>query len=305
MESFFDQIQILPRALLIEGANDMPISRLRGLWGGRGIMDLDPAAYDAVFREPEGTSESGTAPAYVLADGGHPAPGLRLLHWTLIGRDAIARDEVLRRAWDIAGAAGTGAERFAVRDLRPFSPRGDILPPGFTSTGWPLAHAQWPLTGPPESKPCVLAFPNGLHLVEKVGGRERFQTIVTFDDIISAARARLARWLPLHLQAPFNTLGPKLEEHAAEIRATVRLKRGQPDPRGNGKTPRDYPVLHGEIRLPQGPGPLWPLLLAIRWLHLGKHSAEGIGRMELIELTTETESPKPKAQSDQHQKHPH
>lgn len=40
----------------------------------------------------------------------------------------------------------------------------------------------------------------------------------------------------------------------------------------------------GELHLPAGPGPLWPLLAAALWLHLGKGTIVGLGQPKVLGL---------------------
>ncbi|MEW6744994.1 MAG: CRISPR system precrRNA processing endoribonuclease RAMP protein Cas6 [Planctomycetota bacterium] len=37
----------------------------------------------------------------------------------------------------------------------------------------------------------------------------------------------------------------------------------------------------GMLELPDGPGELWPLLLAAQWLHVGKGTVMGLGRLDV------------------------
>jgi hypothetical protein len=37
----------------------------------------------------------------------------------------------------------------------------------------------------------------------------------------------------------------------------------------------------GWLDLPAGPGPLWPLLAAVQWLHLGKSTVIGLGQLRI------------------------
>ena len=43
----------------------------------------------------------------------------------------------------------------------------------------------------------------------------------------------------------------------------------------------------GALALPHGPGPLWPLVVAVSWIHLGKGTVFGLGQM-LIALRDES-----------------
>jgi hypothetical protein len=38
----------------------------------------------------------------------------------------------------------------------------------------------------------------------------------------------------------------------------------------------------GYLDLPHGPGPLWPLLAAAQWLHLGKGTVMGMGQLSVV-----------------------
>ena len=40
----------------------------------------------------------------------------------------------------------------------------------------------------------------------------------------------------------------------------------------------------GSLVLPQGPGELWPLFAAARWLHLGKGTIMGLGKLEAVPI---------------------
>jgi uncharacterized membrane protein YkvA (DUF1232 family) len=42
--------------------------------------------------------------------------------------------------------------------------------------------------------------------------------------------------------------------------------------------------VQGELLLPHGPGPLWPLLSASEWLHLGKGTTLGLGQLQLDDM---------------------
>jgi hypothetical protein len=43
----------------------------------------------------------------------------------------------------------------------------------------------------------------------------------------------------------------------------------------------------GDLDLPAGPGPLWPLLAAALWLHLGKGTTVGMGEVRVLPLPEE------------------
>ena len=305
-KTYLSQIPILPRTITIETAKDVSASKLRGLWGSA-IMRLDEDAYHTVFRLPEkkkGTTDTldsavkpnalHSPPAYVVAEGNDREKGdLLMLHWTLIGREAIARDKVLCDAWKCAAESG---DVFKVRDLRLRCPRGHVLPAAFETTGWslaeaalPLYEAAWSLAEPEENRPCQVYFPKGFHLV----GSEGYLTVVTLENIVTAAHARIQHWLPTaELKRSFLALKkPLIEYEKPGFCSPSDYWDGTVD-RAPNKKPPFYPVRGVSLRFPHGLGPLAPLFLAARWLQLGKHTSEGAGRMEFLELDAQAPTPK-------------
>jgi hypothetical protein len=250
-------------------------------------MPLDPEAYDQVFRPRDAGGKA--APGYVIAEGGRPAPGLRLIYWTLIGPEAAVHDEALTAAWRLASEPrGEGAPPFVLREIRVRCPTGALLPPQFTATPWPLAEARWPIQGDPATTPCSLHFPTGLHLA---GPGNRFLSVIHFDDLIRAACQRVERCLPEALRQPFRELRPAFLEMAERCPATLRLRKAElEEKRLRDGDPIRYFGLLGSIELPKGPGNLWPLLLAIHWLHAGRHFAEGLGHMTIEPLSPKSRS---------------
>jgi hypothetical protein len=48
---------------------------------------------------------------------------------------------------------------------------------------------------------------------------------------------------------------------------------------GRQKAELEMRGVSGYLDLPEGPGPLWPLLAAAQWLHLGKGAVVGMGQL--------------------------
>ncbi|MGI6419419.1 MAG: CRISPR system precrRNA processing endoribonuclease RAMP protein Cas6 [Thermoguttaceae bacterium] len=53
--------------------------------------------------------------------------------------------------------------------------------------------------------------------------------------------------------------------------------------RYSGRQQRELQLhgVSGSLALPEGPGPLWPLLAAAAWLHIGKGTVMGLGQLRV------------------------
>jgi len=268
---FLAAIRVRPRRLLLDTGSvraDVPL--LRGVWGAA-LHALDRDAYDTVFA-PQG---SGAVPTYVL----RPAPPdprtAPAIDWLLFGHTG-QHDRSLCRAWDFAGGRGLGPERepFLVREMLELGPDGRLASvPG----PWSLDRCVWPFAA---DVPCQLHFEAPLRLMRQ--GRLIEQP--TLADLVIAAGRRVAAWLPAALQDGWDAVqsellaaaraqpsgpwcGQRLDLHRYSAR-----QRAEIDLRG----------VCGVLPLPEGPGPLAPMLAAAHWLHLGKGTVFGLGQFHLI-----------------------
>jgi hypothetical protein len=265
------RLAVLPRLLVLDTPGvRASVPMLRGVWGAA-LHGLDPEAYAAVFAPPTPNTPVG----YLLRPappGPHDAPGL---HWFLFG-DACRREEVLRRAWDVASGMGLGPQR-----RRWFVRRWTTLGPDGQESGdsrpWTLDAVRWPLA--PDA-PCRLHFPAPLRLLR----RGRLLEQPTLADLAVAAGRRIAALLPEADRPCWEALAP----------AILALARGRPAGPWQGarldlvrwsarqQSDVDLHGLSGVLPLPAGPGDLWPLLAAASWLHLGKGSAIGLGQLCIL-----------------------
>ena len=249
IQTILSQIRILPRRLsLLTPGVRATVPMLRGVWGAA-LHDLAPEAYCSVFLGQGAAHER--VPAFVLRPAPPSAEDNPALDWILIG-DGLNYDSVLLRAWDIASGMGLGParRRFHIRACRGLDPAGNLLSAMANSGGWRLFEAFWPLPGPPDSTPCRLRFPAPLRLLRL----HRLIEQPTLADVVVAALRRLEAFLDV-----------------------VRYS-------GRQKTELEMRGVSGYLDLPDGPGPLWPLLAAAQWLHLGKGAVVGMGQLVVAPL---------------------
>jgi hypothetical protein len=283
-------LEVLPRQLTLEGVGaEVSLARLRGVWG-LALHDTHPEAYAAVFQgmRPDGRQ----CPAYVMTDLGRDACERRVLQWTLLGAKALSHDAALCAAWGTAGgdAYGLGPRGhrapFRVAEWRVRGPDGAALPEGFTSAGWNLRHARWPVPSDPATTPCRVSFPGGVHLRRN----GCVLTVVDWAEVVRAALLRVYGWLDPSgdTHADLARREPAILQDAEERRATLNLNSRETREHYSGAQDKTYAykVLHGAIDLPEGPGPAWPLLLAGQWLSIGHHITQGLGAVVVQALPT-------------------
>lgn len=264
---FLEAVRILPRRLLIDTPNvAATVPMLRGVWGAA-LHDLAPRSYEAVFDPPVPNA----VPLYLTRPAPPTTETQTALDWFLLG-SALAHDEPLRRAWDIASGRGLGKERlpFYVRRFLDLAPDGN---PGAAGS-WTLAAAVWPLA---PSEPCLLLFPAPLRILH----RKHLIEAPTLVDLTMATARRVLKFLPDDLQGIWEALTPELVELAAQQPAGTWQGRRLDLHRYSGRQRAeiDLPGVSGELELPAGPGPLAPLLAAAQWLHLGKGTVFGLGQL--------------------------
>ncbi|HPM82707.1 MAG TPA: CRISPR system precrRNA processing endoribonuclease RAMP protein Cas6 [Candidatus Anammoximicrobium sp.] len=266
-----ERIWILPRRLMLDTRGvAATVPMLRGVWGAA-LHDLDREAYEKVFRA--GESERGAPPAYVLrpvVDGG------TAVDWILIGSSAIQRDAKLLMAWGAAMERGLGESRvpFRVSDVRGLGPDG-------TDSGrprpWRLSQAVWPLDGEPEGTPCRLTFCTPLALLRQGELIQR----PTLKDLVVRAGWRIESFLPPSRREAWRAGRGAVIELAAGIEARPWQGQRLDLRRYSARQQKEFqvPGVCGWLDLPQGPGPLWPLLAALHWIHLGKSTIVGLGQV--------------------------
>ena len=259
------------------------LAMLRGVWG-RALHQLDEQSYAEVF---EGVGPSHLRQAMYLL---RPClfqkteqPDEVALEWLVIG-PGIQHDVELCRAWDIASGMGLGRERlpFSVAKMERIIPHGmDANEPD-----WSPGRLNIPIEN--SQRACRVLFPQSLRLIH----RDKLNTSPTLVDLVEAALNRfgLLRAACLgeitHLARPRDVLpdfSERLLTRAAEIPATAWS--GQPLNlrRYSGRQKAEIEVhgVAGYIDLPEGLQELWPLFVTGHWLHLGKGTTQGLGRVNL------------------------
>lgn len=278
--SFLEEIPIAPFRLSVETeASGITASHLRGVWGAA-LHDLSPETYARVF---EGTGPVNRRnPGFVLSLPGETSSHNPLtVDFTLIGQAANETAMALR-AWDIASGRGLGPARipFLVRSYHLIDPGGETLDTTLTPEPWTLDRARWPLEGDPGTASCRLHFPVPLRLRRE----ERLIEKPSLMDLAVASLRRLEGYLDMEQGSDFK----QAAKNVLEIAKHIPFLQGDWDSptvhkRYSGKQKREIARMGvaGYLDLPEGPGELWPLFAAARWLHIGKGATEGFGRMEI------------------------
>jgi hypothetical protein len=245
------------------------VPMLRGVWGAA-LRARQRGLYEAVFEGgPEQTPRYLMRPAPADA---RPAPALEFL---LFGPPDEAAEQAAWTAWDDALATGLGPRRRPGRltEVRPLAWDGTALAPSRRQPGFCLDGLPWP-GGDPEA-PCRLVFDEPLRLMRD--GRLIVQP--TLADLTLAALRRLQALAGPAAAALWEERGGWLE--LARRRPASWAGRPLDLVRYSGRQRREVEMhgVSGELRLPQGPGPLAELLAAATWLHLGKGTVHGLGRL--------------------------
>jgi hypothetical protein len=277
LRSALGGVVVCPRRLSLETPGvRATVPMVRGVWGAA-LRGLDMSAYKAVF-EGLGPSSART-PGYVLRSAAVDASDAPAVEWLLYG-GALAYDAVLLRAWDVASGMGLGPRRvrFGLRGVCPLGPGGERLAPSRGGLAWGLDQAAGAWGDAGGAMPCRLRFRVPLRLMR--GGRLNERPSLA--DVVVGLLRRLAALggrVPGALQeaclacAGATTTGVWEGERLDLVRYSGRQRR-EVELRG----------VAGHLDLPRGAGPLWPLLSAGLWMHLGKGTAVGMGQLALEPL---------------------
>ena len=260
LQALLSRVQIQAWQLLLDTPEVQATApMLRGVWG-RALRHLDEEAYQQVF--------AGKAlghrriPRYILRPA-PPDPAIApAIEWILLGVEEEL-EEVLWRAWDVASGMGLGPERvpFRIRERRPLS----------------AGQSDWPLTGDPATTPCRLQFCTPLRLVR----RAALLTAPDLAAIATAAVRRCAGLADITGGEAYRDLMRAVGQQAATTPATPWRGERLDFVRWSSTQQRELNLrgVVGALDLPAGPGPLWPLLAAACWTHLGKGAVFGLGQL--------------------------
>ncbi len=282
-------VSVLARRFRINPAcPDVEISTIRGVWGAA-LRELDPYVYRAVF-SPQDYGDQSLVPRYLIRAAYSEGEGE--LDYLLFS-SGIAHDIALWRAWDRAGGMGLGRsrERFVIEELQQLQPDNEEVPlsnpfqtpGGDPLTGWSLADVPWPILGDPETTPCCLDFPLPLRLKGGAAGPGTLVEQPTLADLLVGICRRLEA---LH-QDRHALDWQDLQKQLVEV-STKRESYWQGRPmdmiRYSGRQKEEISLqgIVGHLILPEGPGPVWPLLAAASWIHIGKGTAYGLGACMIL-----------------------
>ncbi|MEW6741235.1 MAG: CRISPR system precrRNA processing endoribonuclease RAMP protein Cas6 [Planctomycetota bacterium] len=298
LQSALRDVVVLPFRMQLETPGvRATVPMLRGVWGAA-LHDLDADVYREVFAPcPTAHAPAETlAGSVAMVDGGtqgdstcirravpgyvmRPAPPdpdfAPALEWILIG-EAVRHEHLLRRAWDIASGMGLGPERirFHMRRVVGLAPSGSVW---LHPNPWTLDQCVWPLATP--DSPCRFRFSAPLRLLR----RESLITGPTLSDLVVAACRRARAFLPAE----------RLDEWADLAREALALSRTIPARPWQGRrldlhrysarqcAELDLRGISGALELTEGPGELWPLIVASQWLHIGKGTVMGLGCLQI------------------------
>lgn len=271
-----EDVMVLPRRLVLAlspetTSAESEMQRLRGVWGAA-LHGLDSDAYETVFHPADSVP-----PKYILRPAGRSPQQSPGFDFILTGA-GIRFDEPALRAWDIASGMGLGKQRrpFHVRSRSVLDAAGRAAR---SSQPWPVTKACWPIPGTPETSPCSLNFLTPLALHHD----QRLIEQPTLKDLVAKGCRRVESLLPAKHVAEWRQLKGDLISTAAEVVSIPRFAEPLGVARYSGSQRRDFPIpcVAGRIDLPQGPSATWPLLAALQWLHVGKGTNIGLGRVEI------------------------
>ncbi|MEX1027818.1 MAG: CRISPR system precrRNA processing endoribonuclease RAMP protein Cas6 [Candidatus Paceibacterota bacterium] len=267
------QVPVLPYCLILDGVESAAtIPTLRGIFG-RALYGVDRGVYERVFHPPERER----LPGYVLRPADDAESGRMALEWILLG-EAVKYEEILLRAWDVASGMGLGKGRepFFVRERSGLNPDGSRTARHYC---WSADQIPWPQAGSIERTACRIVFSLPVSLMRE----HRLIESPTLADVVIRTCRRLRAFLPADCQADWDKL---TDEAISLARETPSRGEWQPPlalPRYSAAQQRDFavPGVRGQLHLPEGPGPLWPVFAALTWTHVGKASNLGLGRVRI------------------------
>lgn len=257
---------------------------LRGVLG-RAIMDIDPYCYAAVFR-PDPIDGVST-PRFLIRMAPVDPIVSPAIDYVLLGT-GICHAETMWRCWDRACERGIGERgnfhSFGIRQIFQLGPNESIVPADRELNSWTLADAVWLADDQASLLPISMSFPSPLRLR---GGPESKSSFIQNPTLVDVVVATIRRIRALHIE-PFAVDWKELTNQsiaiAKSMKCTWRDGR-QVDfvrPSKPQRTKLHYRCVTGSLCIESDPGPLWPLLTASTWLHIGKGTTNGLGQVVMV-----------------------
>ena len=275
LQSLMDKVTVAAWRLFLQTPHiHATTPMIRGVWG-RALRRIDRSLYDQIFA---GSNQQGhNLPRYIL----RPAPPdpntAPAIDWILFDVDQ-RHERTLWKAWDMACAMGLGTKRnpFRIRKHKFLAPDNSLT--GWDS--WTLGHVRWPLPEDPILTPCLLKFDVPLRLIKQ----SRLIQSPAFEDLITASLRRIAGLAGMPRSTVYGDLmrATKFVANHTVTEPWVGEKCNLV--RWSAAQQREVKLfgVTGTISLPNGPGPIWPLLAAAQWCHLGKGTVFGMGQIHIL-----------------------
>lgn len=276
MFSALGHIRILPLRVRLDLDDTPPVKLLRSVWGAA-LHELEFDLYQTIFHPPD---ESCRIPKYILREAPRDSDSGFAFEWILIG-ETIDRVATLMRAWQMAFEKGLGKQRRQTRivQVQGMAPAGELLQQPIP---WSLENVYWPLPGDPERTPCRLQFPASVRLLR---GGETLITDPSLEDLVRSLSRRIEQLLPEGVSPPIDWES-RCCDVAQGIPTTHWLGETSTFQRRSHSQQRQLklPGTVGFLDLPWGAGELWPLLASAMWLHIGKTTVCGLGKLVISEF---------------------
>ena len=272
------------RVLLDTGSVRATIPMLRGVWGCA-MRNLDMSVYEIVFegRHRNLTPDLGRSslPLYIMRPAPPDpdfAPAVEIL---LLGK-ACRHASVAMEAFERAAKAGIGPQRkpFHIRKTCGILPDGRQVPEPVT---WSVSSAaNCFLRRVSKNDGLRLEFDAPLRLLRH--GKLIFEP--TFADLAISGLRRLRAFSSTSFRPGISS---RVLDAAKRLPASSWFGNRQDFVRWSGRQKSSVEMrgVTGWLELPEGSGPLRPLLAASEWFHLGKGTVFGLGNLKLRNLGTQ------------------
>lgn len=241
------------------------------------LHELDFDLYQTVFHPPDACGE---IPKYILREAPSDPSGGFVFDWILLG-EALDRVGTLVQAWQAACEKGIGKQRQQtnITQIQGFAPAGELLQ---QPVPWSLENVYWPLPGDPARSPCRLEFPQSVRLLR---GGDELITAPSLQDLMRSFSRRLMHLLPASLRSKYAGFEAVCGDFAQSVPSTHWLGEQSTFERRSHAQQRKLklPGTVGFLDLPWGAGDLWPLLASSMWLHIGKTTVCGLGKLVISE----------------------